>query len=363
MTNIPAPYRVEFFNELSKLCDLTVIYERKMASDREPSWFSNEKGNYRNIFLNGKCVGTDSSVSIGAIKHLSKNNYDIIIFGVYHTLTAMITMQYLRWRRIKFILNSDGGFIKKDSAVKYKLKRHFIHMADAYLSSGNNTSDYLEHYGANKKKIYIYPFTSLHDKDILEYVVDSEHKKRIKEKLNIREEKVVFSVGQIIYRKGFDILIMACKKLPENVGVYIAGGQPSEDILRLMKQNDINNLHFIGFKNREELAEYYQLADLFVLPTREDIWGLVVNEALSYGLPVITTNKCNAGLELINNGVNGYIVNVNDVEELSNKMIKLLLSDTILRSMAGNCLVKIREYSLEKMALNHKTMFDSFLKQ
>ena len=63
-------------------------------------------------------------------------------------------------------------------------------------------------------------------------------------------------------------------------------------------------------------------ADAFVLPTREDIWGLVINEAMAYGLPVVTTDRCNAGLELIKNNVNGYVVHVDDKGELAKKLQK-----------------------------------------
>ena len=79
---------------------------------------------------------------------------------------------------------------------------------------------------------------------------------------------------------------------------------------------NLNNVHFIDFKNKDTLKEYYHVADVFVLPTREDIWGLVINEALAYGLPVITTDKCMAGLEMIENGKNGYIIPVNDVKKI-----------------------------------------------
>ena len=56
-------------------------------------------------------------------------------------------------------------------------------------------------------------------------------------------------------------------------------------------------------------------------PTREDIWGLVINEALAAGLPVITTNRCGAGLELIKNNENGFLVNVEDIDELYEKIL------------------------------------------
>ena len=78
----------------------------------------------------------------------------------------------------------------------------------------------------------------------------------------------------------------------------------------------LKNINFLEFEKKEVLYKYYKAADLFILPTREDIWGLVINEAMAHGLPVITTKKCVAGMELVIKGVNGEIVEVEDFTEM-----------------------------------------------
>ena len=173
--------------------------------------------------------------------------------------------------------------------------------------------------------------------------------------------KVVVSVGQFIHRKGFDVLLKAWAKCsPENV-LYIIGAEPTEEYLALKNQLELTNVFFVGFKAKEELKQYYRAADLFVLPTREDIWGLVVNEAMANGLPVITTNRCVSGIELVKNGVNGYIVQVDDVEEMANR-IRTVLEDNVLRhSMAENSLATIRDLTVERMAEEHCTLMQRFL--
>ena len=98
------------------------------------------------------------------------------------------------------------------------------------------------------------------------------------------------------------------------------------------------------------LKKYYKMADVFVLPTREDIWGLVVNEAMAYGLPVVTTDKCNAGLELIQNGENGYIVSTDNYIELEEGIRKTLDHSLV---MGNNALLKIGDYTIERMAVDH----------
>ena len=169
----------------------------------------------------------------------------------------------------------------------------------------------------------------------------------------MREDKIVLSIGQFIPRKGFDILLRAWKSCPKTAGLYIVGSEPTSEYLDIQNRLKLSNAHFVGFKTKAELNKYYQAADVFVLPTREDIWGLVINEAMAQGLPVITTDRCIAGLELIENGFNGFIVPVEDTNKLSEKITKVLNNDILRITMGNNSLKKIKDYTIEAMAKKH----------
>ena len=125
----------------------------------------------------------------------------------------------------------------------------------------------------------------------------------------------------------------------------------------MCREMDLTNVHFLGFMKKEKLLRYYQAADLFVLPTREDIWGLVINEAMAYGLPVITPDRCVAGLELVEDGVNGYIVPVGDVDALAEKIRQVFRGDPA--QMGAASLEKVRRYTIENMAKVHEEIFEN----
>ena len=112
-------------------------------------------------------------------------------------------------------------------------------------------------------------------------------------------------------------------------------------------------VQFIGFKKKEELKEYYVAADLFCLQTRGDVWGLVINEAMATGLPVITTDKCGAGLELVQNGREGFIVAAENYHKVAAAIQKIIDNDDMRRMMATNSLLKINNYTIKKMAKAH----------
>jgi glycosyltransferase involved in cell wall biosynthesis len=355
LTCIPSPYKVEFLNELSKYCDLTAIFERKAASDRSKQWKCCDTIKFRQIYLNGVNYSNDSTFSIGAVNHLKKNSYDVIVFGVYHTMTAMITMQYLINSKKNYILSSDGGFKKNDTPIMRIIKRHFIRNASWYLSPGGKTDEYLAYYGASLNDIYRYPFTSLKAEEICQFDYSFDRIKEYRNDLGYNEKKIIVSVGQIIYRKGYDILIEAANKIPREIGIYIAGGSPTPELEQKIKLYDLKNIHFVGFKTKAELKKLYCAADAFVLPTREDIWGLVVIEALSNGLPVITTTKCNSGLELVTDGDNGFLVPVENADLLANRILKILEMDR--QTLYYNSIESVKNYHYAEMAYAHEELF------
>ena len=354
-TNLPSPYRVEFFNELGKLCDLTVAYERRSASDRNAKWVSAEKRTYKEIFLNGKSIGVENSFCPSVLKLLKKGRFDCIVVGVYSTYTSMLAITYMKLKRIPFIISSDGGMIKGEKGFKYKLKKFLIGSACAWLSTGNSTSKYLEYYGADinaKTKI---------NNLIIEKPLSSEEKLYYRNKLGMKEQKIILSIGQFIHRKGYDILMNACKDLDKNYGIYIVGGTPTEEYLQLQKDLDLTNVYFVDFMSKTELADYYKAADLFVLPTREDIWGLVVNEAMSYGLPVITTDNCVAGLELVDDK-NGRVIKTESVKALKDAILAELENSDNLYQKGINSIRKIETYTIEEMAQTHMRIFEDIKK-
>jgi glycosyltransferase involved in cell wall biosynthesis len=350
LNNIPSPYRVEFFNELGKHCQLTVLFERPSASDRDRRWRGEAFHHFNGIFLKGKNIGTDASFCPEVIRYL-KQDYDAIILGGYSSPTYMLAMEYMKHRKICFLMNADGGFIKSDSWYMRKIKTHYIGMASGWLSSGGETDKYLKYYGADSKYIYQYPFSSVSEKQLCQ--PDEKEKRCLKEQLGLKENRVAIAVGQFISRKGFDYLIQAAGKIPKEYGVILIGGHEGTEFSNLREINSATNVHFLDFMSKEQLSLYYRAADIFVFPTREDIWGLVLNEAMSYGLPSVASVKANASIELIEEDINGYLIDPENIELMAERMLRLFQDDNKRILMGLNALKTARNFTIEKMALQH----------
>ena len=358
LTNIPSPYRVDFFNELGKLCDLTVLFERAASSERDESWKEHRFKNFRGIILNGISAGVDTAFSLKAVKNIKKNKYDAIICGGISSPTAILTICYMKKKGIDYYIEADGATAKNGKGLKEKLKKYLITGAKGYFSSSNLCDEYFTAYGAKKERIHRYPFTSLYNSDIIKKPISSKEKTLLREELGLTENKILVSVGRFSYLngygKGYDTLLKASEKLPKNIGFYIIGDEPTEEFRNLKEEKNLTNVHFLQFKQKQELFKYYKAADMSLLLTRGEAWGLVVNESMANGTPVITTDACVAGLELIKDGQNGFIVEVDAIEQVCKNIEKALSDDEFLSEMSKSALKTIRSFTIEQMAKLHK---------
>ncbi len=355
LTNIPAPYTVDFYNELGKYVDLTVLFERKTADNREGEWFSTEEKGFEAVFLDGKKYGDEMAVCFGVRKYLTRD-FDLVIVGDYSSPTGMIAIQRLKRKKIPYVIHADGALLHKESAFKRFIKKRLFRRACGFFSSGEVTDEYFRQYVKGAPSIYRYPFTSLREADLAARALSHREKVGMRDTALFSEEYIVLFVGSISERKGVDILVKAAALLPENVGVHIVGGQPTPDLLDIIGQTPKKNVRFHSFMPKAKVLEWMRMADVFVLPTREDIWGLVVNEAMSQGLPVITSGQCGAGFELLERK---ELIDSEAPAVWAQRIMGFMSNEQNLQRAGELGLQRMKEYTIEEMARRY---FDAIIK-
>lgn len=357
ITNYPSPYRVCFYDELAKYMDVTVLFSDRIEDKKHRStdWFISGEGRYRTVQLEKRVASMGGrDLCLDVIKWL-KQKWDAIVVCGYAYPTVVLAMVYMRLHRIPFYMEVDGGLIRETSGPKLWFKRMLVSQATAWISSGEYTTAYLVHYGARKDAVHRYPFTSLWKREIPATVPTPAEKLALRKSLGMPEEKIVLYVGRYDPQKGMEDLLHVCPELDKTAGIYFVGGEPGQEHLSFCKDENLQHVHFVGFKKKEALMDYYRAADLLVLPTWSDVWGLVINEAMAQGLPVVTTDRCVAGMELVKNGINGYIVPVKDRAALVGAINCALAQD--YRKMGAAALETIRPYTIENMAAAHVEIF------
>ncbi len=349
LTTVMAPYRVQLFNEIGKQCELYVCFEQRRSAGRDEKWYDEGNANFHLVELK-KWDASLKTVKLDVIEHVRRIRPDVVIAYEYHTNTSLMLLSYCLVKKIPYMINIDGAFVSK--SLKDVIKRFFISRASGFISSGAMADKYLLHYGAKESRISHNHFTSLHAADILPALPTAAEREAVRQAIGMQEKQVVLSIGQFIHRKGYDVLLKAMARLPRDISLYIIGGKVTPEYSSLVEELKLSNVHFVDFMSPAELKKYFIAADVFVLPTREDVWGLVINEAMAHGMPVVTTDRCVAGIELIQNDINGYIVPVEDHESLQQAISKVLSDDGMRNRMAAENLGTIRDYTYETSAMD-----------
>ena len=353
--NHPAPYKVRLFNELSKYFDLHVIFERNSASDRSKGFYFEEKYNFTTHKIHGIKVGREGLISCGVKKHLQYNEYDLIIMNGYSHWAEMKAIDWMKKWHAPYVLYINGGTIKKESWLKKKIKHHYISRANAYFSPDEESNKCLVYYGANSKVIYNYPYSTIYEKEI-NYIKPD--KAVLREELGIKFDRVFVSSGQLIARKNYISLIKEWEKYPENYVLILMGdGKQRKEIENLIKSDNIKNVILTGFLPRERMFKYFRAADCFLFPSKEDIYGHVINEAFSQGLPVISTNKVNSAIKLIKNGENGFMLDSLNGEEFKKAIEQVLNNDFF-----DECIKTAKANTIETMTERHIEMIEEVMK-
>lgn len=363
ITGYPAPYMVDFFNLLGAYSDvnLTVAFMQEIndQNHRSKEWFVEQYDSFIPIFVSRTIKIGKFLLYPDLLKLVNKEQWDEIIFGIYHEVGTILAQLKLRLHKKPYSIEIDGGVADKKRNIKNLLKKYLISHADKWYSNGRYSTEYFEYYGAKAELIYFYPFTSLFKNDFAEAEKMRKNDKiYYRNLLGMTENRILITVGRFSYRngygKGFDILMRLAETKLKGIGIYIIGDEPTEEFVKWKAENQLHNIHFVEFKKKEELALYYNAADVFCLLSRKDAWGLVINEAMMFGLPIVGSDKCGAVLDLIENGKNGYIVSLDKENEIADAITKIFKDADIRDCMKVNNISKIEKYTLENMASYHR---------
>lgn len=359
--NHPAPYKVDFFNELGKKIDLTVLFERSSESDRSLSFYHSKASSFKAVYLPSLRIGKANNIAFGVKKYLHPLNYDFIVINGWSSFTEMRAISYLKNHKIPYIFAINGGIVPPfERPLKKRLKTKMIEGASAYLCPDRKSEDYLLHYGAKEERIHLYPYSTVFQSELIKKPLSLAERKEAQRTLGILAQKVFVSVGAYIPRKNNIFLLKEIwPKLPSDYHLFLLGDGPEKKKYEeMIEKKGLRNVHLLPFQKKETVLRYLSLADASLFLTKEDIYGHVANESLSQGTPVIGSDASNANSHLIEDGKNGYLVHPGDKEKILSA-----IQDEKLSSMREAALEKAKANTIETMALDHISFFESLRKQ
>jgi len=358
ITEIISPYRIPVFNEIAENIkdQFLVIFFGKSGKRRLWKIYKEKiKFNYRVLpgILFQRKNSTPYFFNPTILYELLKYSPEVIIIGGYHHPSSLFALLYTKLFKRRIILWCESNRYDQRSYHPFKeaYKRWFVRNCTEYLAAGKASFEYLLLLGAPADKIWVAPDAV--DNEFFSKACDRERKKKDAfKKFKGYPEKLILYVGRLIDQKGIPDLLKAFQMLSEknsDLGLVLVGsGEGESRYRRFCQVNNLRNVFFEGFVYQEDLPAYYAAADVFVLPTHSDSWGLVLNEAMACKLPVISTDVAGAARDLIYHGENGYIYKKGNVDELI-KFLRRVLNENKER-MGQRSYEIVQNYSPQKCA-------------
>jgi glycosyltransferase involved in cell wall biosynthesis len=333
---------------LGKKINLTVLFEARTEHDRK--WVAKDKfNNFNCIYLKGFTIKhTNFHINYSFLKYIKDKN-SIVIVGGYHSIANIISILYLRFIiKKKFILLHDGCFFKSGNKLLLTIKKLLINSANRYLLSGTNAINEFSKYGASKEDMVKAYFTC----DIKKLTKQNKmlNKDLLRKKLEFANpaSKLILCVARLVKEKGILDLINAAKDINNLKVILIGSGKYESYIRKYIKLAKIDNVILAGYKTENEISKFYKVADVFVLPSYYDPWGMVINEAMCFELPIITTNMTGSSYDLVKNGYNGYIIKPGDIVSLRKRIIELKENNIKRIKFGKRSFDLIKEWNLNK---------------
>ncbi|HYA26292.1 MAG TPA: glycosyltransferase family 4 protein [Terriglobales bacterium] len=360
ITEIIAPYRIPVFNALAQKpgIDLHVIFlaetdptQRQWLVHKEeirfsfevlPSW--RRRIHRRNLLLNW---GVDSALRLASP--------DAVVCGGYNYLASWEALRWARRNRVPFLLwvESTVRDLRSGSLVLESLKRRFLQQCDGFTVAGKSSFEYLNSYGVPEHTIFTAP--NAVDTDFFKQAAEQARRNESENRRSLHLPKRYFLfVGRLVKEKGiFDLLeayAMLAPELRKQISLLFAGdGIARTELERRAAAIQPGSIQVAGFLQREALAVFYALAEAFVFPTHSDPWGLVVNEAMVCGLPVICSSAAGCAADLVDRQ-NGRVVCASAVGELASALNELAIDPQLRAFMNRASMEKIQGYSPEACA-------------
>jgi glycosyltransferase involved in cell wall biosynthesis len=323
ISEIPTPYRMPAFERIAAHpeIDLHVLFCARSEPDRPWRLESDYSFSYEVLAGISPTWRTKRDTFVyeinpSILRLLRNRPHDVLVVSGYSVFAEQAALLWARLTSRPYVLLSESHLGKPRSGWKPLVKRlvlpRILSHAAAGLATGSAAVNYLAHYGIPRDRIRIFPNTI----DVAGYrKAADEARSRRRDVLDAFDlpEKFILYVGRLVERKGILDLVDAHAALPTDVPpLVIVGDGPLAAALVGRAR-----VHTLGFVAPSELPRIYGVADLAVVPSHDEPWGVAVNEALAAGVPVVASDAVGAAVDLVQDGINGLTYPAGDLAALA----------------------------------------------
>lgn len=326
VTNLPSFYKINLYNRIAKSKRIYVIYTGDTAEQRNADFF-NGVMNYEYSFLGRNLFCR----IIQTFQLIIKYKYSELILGGWDSLPLWLGALISPKRKNALVVESSY-LDSSTSGLKGLIKKIFLLRISKVYASGKAQRKITDNLGFKGKTIITKGV------GVFNYVTQPPFEFRD------RVHNYIY-VGRLVAVKNLELLVRVFNDLPD-LNLTIVGFGPDDKFLQSIAKS---NITFLGPIENNKLSHIYRQHDVFILPSRSEAWGLVVEEAMNNGLPVIVSDRVGCAEEIINEE-NGLVFRWNDPEALKKAILKM--NNVSFYNQLRKNISKIRFDKIEEYQVN-----------
>jgi len=355
LTNIISPYISDLFNHLSQFSEIDLTVKACAYTEPDRKWQLDflKSPQYKYEIIKDaymlKQPGKNRFFYFGGwsvISEILQNRYDLVIFKGGTRVIGPLAALAARFSNAQTVLWEQNSFYTTNTLLKKIVKKLYINdrIFDRFIAYGEQVKELILDFNPQAKvSTVLSPINN--EKYRKNYFKYKRKRNLIKKKLGLKQdEKIILYIGRFVAEKNLFSLLTAAEKLKKTQKfpfkfVLVGGGDLEERLnARIGEMGLENEVKLVPFQGFDRLSMFYTIADMFILPSSFEPWGLVVNEAMNFNLPIVVSDRVGCAKSLVIDGYNGYVYSLHNEFEMTDKIVK-----------AVNNSVKLGEKSAEKI--------------
>ncbi len=321
---------------------------------QQVKWDVDLLSGYRHVFLGERAkqrsiTGFWSLICPEVWREIRSGRYDAVWLHGYAYAAFVLAFLAAKSRGLPVFVRSETHLGLQRSGWRQRLRDGILRLAYRHvagcLAIGSANRDYYRSLGVPDSKIFDVPYTVDNDRFIAAARLTADERREIRARFGLRDDlPVVLYASKFMPRKHPDDVVEAVARLQREgvrVSLLLVGtGEMEAELRARVAALGLENVVFGGFVNQAELPRVYAASDVFVLPSENEPWGLIVNEVMCAGLPVVVADEVGCVPDLVHDGVNGRHMRAGDVDSLA-VALRDLLADAKAREAMGRKSVDI----------------------
>jgi glycosyltransferase involved in cell wall biosynthesis len=382
----PIQYFAPLFRRLAQepKIDLTVYYCSRMGLEeyadvgfgQRLSWDTPLLEGYHAVFLPNlrrtkQAGGFLSLINVAFVRELKKNQYDALWVHGHRYATYLLGILAANLFRISVLMRCETHLLLSRSTVKRALRGpmmrlFYTQLCDRCLPIGTRNREFYLAHGVRSEHLFDVPYTVDNTYFTQSTAKYAEQRDAIRIELGLPTDRpIILFASKFSQRKRPMDLLQAYEQLRHKeidaALVMIGSGELEAALREYAATRPVPDVHFMGFRNQSELPRFYAISDIFVLPSEDEPWGLVINEAMCGGLPIVASEEIGAVSDLVRPETNGLTFKSGDVSQLTAHLQRLVTDEALRRRMGIQSLALIREWNLDRCTQGVLAALDSLL--